>query len=271
MVSFADQPYPLRRKYLIYGGTGNLLFYAMLIFLIAESQNNALHTEYLDGLTNKVQNFYASLYLHFLSPRHIGIDQVIELDQGDRNLFRIEVKGLTVADKTIEKLRFFDLKGHILYDLQNPSGEGGIYEDVQKEAFVASRAGKMHFELEKKNSRNDMETYLPIENSQGQILGIMEVYEDVSRFEQHVMTSLIQGLAWPSLVYLLFNLTLYTIVFRADKIICSQTIRLLTIRKNIEKYIFTSTAQAIDEAFVKNQAWLPGKKQSFRLFLARYS
>lgn len=112
-----------------------------------------------------------------------------------------------------------------------------------------------------------MEVYLPIQNGDT-IVGILELYEDVTRFENQVYVALKKALIVPTIIFIAFNLVLFVIIVKADRIINSHTNLLISIRRNMEKYLSRSATDAIYNAVTLKQELFRGEKKELVIFFS---
>jgi class 3 adenylate cyclase len=263
-LSKRDTPFPLKRYYLVYGGSGSVIFYVILFMLIISAERQALYDEYIHGVTQKAKSMYLDIERDFLKPNDISIEQADLVGPDLRKGLREEIEEIVKMDFSVVKLKLFRVDGMTIYDHTNPENEGLLYPKRGDSGFISATQGKIKSNIEvESDGRRLMEAYLPIKrNGTGVVIAVLETYEDVSRFEDQVKKVLKDALLLPTIVFIIFNIVLYLIVAKADKIITENTNLLVTIRKNMEKYLSQSAITAIYHAVSEKKEIFQGKRQS---------
>ncbi|MBT3236712.1 MAG: adenylate/guanylate cyclase domain-containing protein [Bdellovibrionales bacterium] len=246
MGQIRDTPFPLVRYFLIYGGVGAVIFYIALISSILFSERDVLTTQYVNNLQEKAAGFYGELSRSVLEQHTIGFDTVLQQSQATKEKFRAHVSLLIKSSFRFSKVKVFNTEGLILFNHKNPSSEGGLYDAIQSVGFQNALHGKIFSKLESVQGVSFMEVYLPTYGVDGKkVVGVMEIYEDVSRFEQMAYQALRDSIAMPSIIFLFFAIMLSVLIRKAGSIINSSTYLLIRIRQQMEKYISQSAIAAI--------------------------
>lgn len=259
-----DTPFPLKRYYLVYGGIGSVLFYLLLFTLFIHAERQALYNEYIHSVSEKARNLYLDIERDFLKPQGIAIGQMESVETRIKDDFRKEIEELVTMDFSLTKLKLFRADAMTLYDHSNPDNEGNLYPSRDEAGFIAALHGRAQNEIVVENDgRRLMEAYLPIKH-QGteKVTAVLEIYEDVTRFEQQVRKALQDALILPTLVFAVFNIVLFLIVAKADRIIAKKTNLLVAIRRNMEKYLSQSAVTAICQAVSERKELFRGERQS---------
>ncbi|MDQ5910349.1 MAG: Guanylate cyclase protein [Pseudomonadota bacterium] len=264
-----DRHFPLKRYYLIYGGVGSLLFYILLFMLFINAERQALYDEYAHNVSDKARSLFMGIERDFLKPHQISIDQIGLNSLGEIAEFRKEI-ALAAVVFDLKKVKLFRVDGLTLYDHTTPDNEGLLYASRYQPGFIAAAYGEIHSEIEvEKDGRRFMEAYLPIQQPDtDKVIAILEIYEDVSRFDRQVQAALQQAIALPTLVFLCFNFVLFMIVARADRIIADHTHLLVSIRWNMEKYLSQSAVTAIYQAVSESKELFRGERQPLVIFFS---
>lgn len=264
VLSKSNTPFPLKRYYIIYGITGSLLFYVLLFILFIHAERQALYNEYIHSVSVKARNLYLDIERDFLKPRGLSIGQVDSVGAETRGALRHEIEGAIAMDFSLTKLKFFRADAMTLYDHSQPGNEGRLYASRNEIGFMSALKGNVESEIVvETGGKRLMEAYLPIKSKGSEdVVAILEIYEDVSRFEHQVGIALKEALVLPSVLFVVFNLALFMIVAKADRIIAENTNLLLAIRRNMEKYLSQSAVTAICHAVSEKKELFRGERQS---------
>lgn len=265
-----DTPFPLKRYYMIYGGIGSIIFYVLLFTLFIQAERQALYEEYIHGVSEKARSMYQDIQRDFLIPREIGIEQVSNGNPALTQALRHEIDAIVDTDFSLVKLKLLTADGRILYDHESPEKDGTRYGSADEPGFVSALQGKPSHVIEvEEDGRRLMEAYLPIRGvNRENVVAVLEIYDDVSRFEFQVKKALKNALFFPTLIFIVFNVVLCLIVAKADRIIAEKTNLLVTIRKNMEKYISRSAVAAIYQAVSQNKNLFLGNRRTIVIFFS---
>ena len=264
-----DKPFPLKRYYILYAGIGGVIFYAMLFSFFVHAERQALHQQYIYHLVEKVSSFYREINRDVLKENHANFESINPENEGFKQMFRNKVESLVKKDFGFAKVKMFNRKGTILYDYKDEANEGLKYNGVQGEGFQAALANKTFSKDEEADGRRFIEVYLPIRAVNAhEVVGVLEVYEDVSRFERIVLDALQEALVIPTLIFLAFNMMLLILVFKADAVITSNTMFLISVRQQMEKYISHSATQAIYSSVTEDKELFKGEMQDVVIFFS---
>lgn len=257
------KPFPLFRYYLLYGGVGAAIFYLLLFFSFIQAERQALHEQYIRHLTEKTISLYQDIERDFLVPNQLSFAD-LALDRGSlRKQFDAELDAIVLNDFSLAKVKMFTADGIVIYDHERPENEGLPYASIGEPLFQGALQGRTAATLEVDGNSRFMEVCLPIvAPGSNRVLGILELYEDVTRFEAEVYRALKQALLVPTIIFLLFNLVLCLLVIKADRIISADTELLHSIRRNMEKYLSSSTIEAIWTAVTGKLPLFTGHRQS---------
>jgi len=264
-----QKTFRLKRYYIVYGGLGAVIFYGLLFFFIVNAERQALYDQYVFYVQEKAKALYHDLERDFLQPRGLVLAEI-----GDRQtLLRLdlhkEIGEIVESDFALAKVKVISATGIVLYDHEKVENEGKPYSSEGTAAFRAARQGEVSSKVEVDNGNSRfMEVYLPIKDEQGQVSAIVEIYEDVSRYEEVVGRATQKALLLPSIIFVVFNLLLYLIVAKADRIITANTELLTAIRKNMEKYISSSAVEAIYRAVTSRKELFRGERQNLVIFFS---
>ena len=259
---YRDRPFPLKRYYLIYGGSGSVLFYVLLFALFIHSERQALYTEYFHGVSEKARNMYLDIERDFLRPQGISIEQV-DLDKPKiRQGLRKEIQEIVETDFSLAKVKLIRADALTLYDHTEIENEGLPYSSSTDSGFVSALRGNISSHIVVEDGQKLIEAYLPIQRKgTDKVVAILEIYEDVSRFERQVLISLREALVFPTIVFIAFNIVLFLIIAKADRIIGDNTNLLVAIRNNMEKYLSQSAVRAIYQATSENKELFRGERK----------
>lgn len=259
-----DTPFPLKKYYLLYGGMGSVLFYVLLFVLFIHAERQALYGEYIHSVSEKARNLYLDIDRDFLKPQGISVEGIASADREVKEHFRREVEEIVAMDFSLTKLKLFRVDAVTLYDSSDSRNEGALYDSRDDTGFRSALQGLISTEIEvEDDGRRLMEAYFPIKReSSGEVVAVLEIYEDVSRFEGKVRQAMKNALVLPTAVFVVFNLVLFLIVAKADGIIADKTNLLVTIRRNMEKYISQSAVSAIYKAVSQSTELFHGERQS---------
>lgn len=258
-----SKPFLLLRYYLLYGGLGAVVFYLLLIFSFTQAERMALYDQYIQHLTAKAQILYQDIDRDFLAPRQVELGG---LAQGPPALLReldAELDVLVRSDFNLARVKLFSAEGITLYDHEHPENLGQRYASWGEPGFQSALQGRAASSLEVDGNGRFMEICLPVlAPGTNRVLGVLELYEDVGRFEGQVYLALRQALLAPTLIFVVFNLILALLVAKADRIIAAETGLLHAIRQNMEKYLSRSAIEAIWTAVSGKLHLFTGKRQS---------
>lgn len=266
--SLSNKPFPLKRYYILYAGIGGIVFYGMLFSFFIHAERNALHQQYTENLIEKGSAFYRDVYRNALEKNHANFEAIQSEDL--RHQLRNKMEELIGTDFAFAKVKVFNRQGTILYDHEDRANEGDLYDDIQGEGFQGALQGKTFSKQEDDpNGRHFIEVYIPaFDLNTKQVVGVMEVYEDVTRFETMVYEALQEALVIPTLIFLLFNIMLFVIVFKADKVISVNTCLLIKVRQHMEKYLSRSTIEAIYSSVAGEKELFKGEIQDIVIFFS---
>jgi len=268
-VVLEDKPFPLKRYYMLYAGVGGIVFYAMLFSFFINAERDALYNQYIQNLLEKADVFYRDIDRDLLQKHHVTLDSIAEEGGALKQDFRHKVEKLIKTDFSFAKVKLFSHSGIVLYDYKDASKEGSLYNAVQGEGFQTALQGGTFSKLEDDGDKRFMELYLPTHvKGATEVGGVLEIYEDVSRFEAHVDTALEQALFIPTLIFIAFNILLFVIVLKADKVISANTSLLINVRQQMEKYLSKSATQAIYSAVTEEKELFRGEMQTIVTFFS---
>ncbi len=264
VVTKRDTPFPLKRYYLVYGCGGSVVFYMLLLMLFMQAERKALYEEYIHSVSEKARSLYLDIERDFLQPQGISIEQVDSAGVKIREGLRREVEGIFATDFSLAKLKLFRADAMTLYDHSDPGNEGGLYAARNEIGFTSALQGKVKNDIEVgSDGRRLMEAYLPIKlKGTDDVVAVLEIYEDVSRFERQVQVAMKEALILPTIVFIVFNIVMFLIVSKADRIIAEKTNLLVAIRRNMEKYLSQSAVTAICHAVSESRELFHGERQA---------
>lgn len=259
-----EKPFPLKQYYLLYGGLGALIFYVLLFMLLVHTQRQALYNQYLMGVTDKARAFYMDIDRDLLRPAGITFEEINPADEAFISQLHREISAVVSSDFSIGKVKVFSYDGLTLYDSQDQKNVGHPYALRAEAGFRTALRGQVASKVEiENNGHRFLEVYLPIFKAQTkQVVGILELYEDVTRFEKHIRTASQQVLLLPTIIFLAFNVLLFVIVAKADRLISDQTSLLLAIRHNMSKYLSSSAVEAICQAVSSQRELFRGDRRT---------
>ena len=265
-----DKPFPLKRYYILYAGIGGIVFYAMLFSFFIHAERQALHQQYIYHLVEKANSFYREINRDILEENHASFESISHENDEFKQMFRAKVESLVKTDFGFAKVKVFNRTGMVLYDYENKANEGLLYNGVQGEGFQAALANKTFSKEEgEPDGRRFIEVYLPAHAANSnEVVGVLEVYEDVSRFESIVIDALQEALVIPTLIFLAFNMMLLVLVFKADAVITSNTMFLISVRQQMEKYLSRSTTEAIYSSVTEQKELFKGEMQDIVIFFS---
>lgn len=269
-ILFDDTPFPLKRYYLIYAGVGGIIFYAMLFSFFIHAERQALHKQYIHNLVEKANSFYREIHRDVLQAKHTSFENIQNEESVVKAYFRAKIKELIKTDFGFAKVKVFSREGVILYDHEHPENEGLLYDDIQGEGFQTALADNTFFqEEEDPDGRRFIEVYVPVHAANtSEVVGVLEIYEDVSRFEAIVVEALKEALVVPTLIFMVFNLMLLVLVFKADRVISANTTFLISVRQQMEKYISRSATEAIYHAVSDEKELFKGEAKEVVIFFS---
>lgn len=258
-----ERPFPLKQYYLLYGGLGALIFYVLLFMLLVHTQRQALYNQYLMGVTDKARSFYMDIDRDFLKPAGLAFEELDPADTALMDSFHKEITAVVSSDFSIGKVKVFTSKGLTLYDSLDQKNVGQPYAARTEEGFRAALRGQAASKVEiEDNGHRFMEVYLPVLKTETtQVVGILELYEDVTRFEKHIRSASRKVLLLPTLIFISLNLLLFIIVAKADRLISDHTKLLIAIRHNMAKYLSSSAVEAICRAVSTKRELFRGERQ----------
>jgi len=265
----AGTSFPLFRSYLLYGGVGAVAFYLLLSISLMQEVRSALYDQYVGHLTEKARSLYQDIERDFLTPNHLSFADLARDRSRLRQQLDAELDAAVASDFNLARVKMFSTEGIVLYDHERPGNEGKIYGNFGEPLFQGALQGRIASIVEEDGEGRFMEVCLPIvAPASGQVMGVLEIYEDVSRFEAEVYRALRQALLWPSLIFLLFNLVLGFLVAKADRIITADTELLHEIRRKMEKYLSSATVEAIWSAVIGKQPLFAGRRQTLVIWFS---
>ncbi|MDX8387995.1 MAG: adenylate/guanylate cyclase domain-containing protein [Ghiorsea sp.] len=264
-----DKPFPLKRYYILYAGIGGIVFYAMLFSFFVHAERGALHDQYIGNLLEKANTFYRDVNRDVLLKHDASFDSMSFENKALKQEFRQKVESLIKTDFTFAKVKIFNRNGLVLYDHKDQNREGTVYDAVQGEGFQTALADGTFSKLEEKDGKRFMEVYLPTHAAHSSdVVGVLEIYEDVTRFEIMVFKALKQALVVPTFIFLAFNIMLLVLVLKANKVISSNTTLLVNVRKQMEKYMSKSASEAIYSAVAEEKELFRGEMQDIVIFFS---
>ena len=187
-----DTPFPLKQYYLVYGGIGSILFYVLLFMLFIYAERKALYNEYIHSVSEKARSMYLDIERDFLKLHGISIEQVDSLGAEAKGDLRLEIEEIVTMDFSLAKVKLFRADAMTLYDHSEPENEGHPYTSRDEVGFTSALQGNIASEIEvESDGRRLMEAYLPIKRKgTDDVVAVLEIYEDVSRFERQVRKAL---------------------------------------------------------------------------------
>ncbi|MDQ6989727.1 MAG: adenylate/guanylate cyclase domain-containing protein [Mariprofundaceae bacterium] len=264
-----DKPFPLKRYYILYAGIGGIVFYAMLFSFFIHAERQALHDQYIAHLVEKANAFYRDIDRDVLQENNASLHNISQENQLLKSEFRHKVESLIQTDFSFAKVKVFNPEGVVLYNHKDPSNEGSLYDAIEGEGFQTALANGTFSKLEDDGEKRFMEVYLPAHAvGSAEVVAVLEVYEDVTRFEAMVFAALKQALVLPTLIFMAFNILLFVIIIKADRIISSNTLLLINVRQQMEKYISKSATQAIYSAVQEDKELFRGEMQTIVTFFS---
>ncbi|MBU0676281.1 MAG: adenylate/guanylate cyclase domain-containing protein [Proteobacteria bacterium] len=264
-----NTPFPLRQYYTIYGGLGGIIFYVMLFVLFINAEQDALYGQYIQSVQHKAESLYQDVSRDFLEPRGMTFEQINPFDTTMHRELRNEIDGIVTHDFALAKVKIFSSRGITLYDHTAPQQEGLISSTKDESTFLTAMQGTVVSKFKTESGRQLLELYLPIFNrQQNHVVGILELYEDVSRFKKQLHFALKQALLLPTLVFIIFNIVLFLIVTKADRIIAKNTRFLVDIRRKMEKYLSPSAVNAIYHSVSTRDEIFQGERQEVVVFFS---
>jgi len=233
-----------------------------MLFIHAERQ--ALYNEYIHSVSEKARSLYLDIERDFLKPHGISIEQVDSLGIKIKEGLRREIEEIVAMDFSLAKVKLFRADAMTLYDHNEPENEGHLYTSPAEVGFISALQGTIKSNIEvESDGRRLMEAYLPIKRKgTDDVVAVLEIYEDVSRFERQVRKALKEALILPTIVFIVFNIVLFLIVAKADRIIAENTNLLVAIRRNMEKYLSQSAVRAIYQAVSERKELFRGERQA---------
>jgi len=265
-----DKPFPLKRYYILYAGIGGIVFYAMLFSFFTHAERQALQKQHIAHLVEKGNTFYRDISRDVLEDDHTTFERIIAGNGELRNKLRTKMEFLLNTDFGFAKVKVFNRAGVVLYDHEDKHNEGILYDDTQGIGFQKALRGESFFKQEEDpDGRRFIEVYIPAFSVDSkEVVGILEIYEDVSRFEGIVYDALKDAILMPTLIFMLFNIMLFVIVFKADKVISLNTQLLIQVREQMEKYLSRSTTEAIYHAVAEEKELFTGEMQDIVIFFS---
>ncbi|HID36606.1 MAG TPA: adenylate/guanylate cyclase domain-containing protein, partial [Ghiorsea sp.] len=228
------------------------------------------HQQYIYHLVEKANSFYREINRDILEENHASFESISHENDDFKQMFRAKIESLVKTDFGFAKVKVFNRTGMVLYDYENKANEGLLYNGVQGEGFQAALANKTFSkEEDEPDGRRFIEVYLPAHAANSnEVVGVLEVYEDVSRFESIVIDALQEALVIPTLIFLAFNMMLLVLVFKADAVITSNTMFLISVRQQMEKYLSRSTTEAIYSSVTEQKELFKGEMQDVVIFFS---
>jgi len=265
-----DKPFPLKRYYILYAGIGGIVFYAMLFSFFTHAERQTLQKQHISHLVEKGNSFYRDISRDVLEVNDATFESVTTRNDALRSKLRSKMETLLNTDFGFAKVKVFNRSGVVLYDHEDKSNEGAFYDDIQGTGFQKSLVGETFFKQETDpDGRRFIEVYIPtLAVDSKEVVGVLEIYEDVSRFETIVFDALKDAIVMPTLIFLLFNIMLFAIVFKADKVISLNTKLLIQVRQQMEKYLSRSTTEAIYHAVTEEKELFTGEMQDIVIFFS---
>lgn len=265
-----DRIFPLKRYYLVYAGLGGIIFYAILFTSFSHTERKALYDQYVENLTGKARMLYRNIDRNFLMVNQIDLEDIGKDDKSYQEQLREEIDGVIRTVFNPAKVKVFNNEGIVLYDHGDKANMGKPYDSSHEVGFITALNGYPAAKVERDdNNKRYMEIYLPIYDTRAQgVVGILELYEDVSRFEEQVYLALKQALILPTVIFIAFNLVLFIFVAKADRIISLNTELLISLRRNMEKYLSSSAIDAIYNAVTFKKELFQGSRQNIVMFFS---
>jgi len=163
----------------------------------------------------------------------------------------------------VANIRLIRADGLMLYDHSIPENVGLPYPSRHHYGHRSALEGKAYSVVEVEGGQRLMEAYLPIKrHDTGEVVAVLELYDDVSRFEGQVRAALYEAMLFPTIVFAIFSIVLFSIVARADRIITSDTNLIVATRRNMERYLSRSAVEAIHKSAVEEDDYLHGERES---------
>jgi class 3 adenylate cyclase len=268
-ISIEDKPFPLKRYYILYAGIGGIAFYVMLFSFFVHAERQALYHQYVANLLEKASTFYRDVNRDVLIKNNASFATISFQNESLKQAFRAKVEALVSTDFSFAKVKVFNKTGMVLYDHEEKDNEGSMYDAIQSEGFQTALSNRTFSKLEDKDGKRFMEVYLPTHAANSEnVVGVLEIYEDVTRFEKMVFVALKQALVIPTLIFMAFNMLLLVIVFKADKVITTNTNLLINVRKQMEKYLSKSATKAIYHAVTEEKELFRGEMETIVVFFS---
>ncbi len=263
-----DNPFPLKRYYILYAGTGVVLFYALFFAFFVRAERQVLYDQHIAHLTDKAHILYRDISRDILRSRSISWDDMAGNDLHRRQL-RDEIAPLIQMDFNMDMIKLLSRDGIVLYDHANSANEGKPYDSMHEPGFQTALQGQTAAQVEHEPNGRFMEVYLPIlDRNETAVVAVLEVYENVGRFEKQVYAALNKIILVPTMIFALLQFILFLIIAKADTVIAEKTNLLVTIRRNMEKYLSSSATRAIYEAVTMRKELFRGERQQVVVFFS---
>ncbi len=266
----SNKPFPLKRHYVTYAGIGAIVFYTLLLLLFMHAEREALYEEYIHSVSDKARSLYFDVERDFLRPNGIYLNQLDPSDQIIMDGLRHEIDDIVQSDFSLAKVKLIRADALMLYDNEERANEGALYTSRDESGFKTARNGEIAYDIEQEDDgRRLIELYLPIlDQDSRQLIAVLEIYEDITRFETQAKAAMQHALAAPTAAFILFNIVLFMIVAKADKIISRNTRLLISIRHDMEKYLSQSAVNAIYQAASTKKELFRGDRQELVVFFS---
>ncbi len=155
----------------------------------------------------------------------------------------------------IYKMKIFKPNGLTLYS--SDLSEVGVVADINKPEFASALAGRPHSTLNQVPSAIGMggrlkniesvETYLPKHDANGQIVGVVEIYTDVTaasaRMHEMIRSTILLSIG----ICLFLYASLYVIASRADRLMRSQYRALQGFNERLDTEVSQRTAHMLNQ------------------------
>lgn len=217
--------FSLKKFFFWSGGSAVLIF--IMLFTAGIYQHDSQNVETF-GERENIQ--LASFLRNFIFQK-TNLEEALRLD-GNQKFNLQELKQIIDDFSVIHpilKVKIFALDGDTRFStvaseigqdkdskgFQVAAGQGKAVSEMTFKASFVSLAGVL-------KNRQIVETYLPIDNSQGKRIGVFELYSDVTPLLEKSQSALYEFLLLLIAGYLLLFVFLYMLVRRADNIIKQQ-------------------------------------------------
>jgi signal transduction histidine kinase len=186
-----------------------------------KEENNVVLTQFL---SNKLWQDYNS----FLSPAHQLNDEELAADPRISLLYQNVLA--QVKNSSVVKVKIFDLQGRTIFSTDTSQ----IGEKTQSPSYLSARDGKVISQLGRQDTFEETQntlknshlisSYIPIYANQedGEILGVFEVYSDVTSWLQRIRQTQYTVILGSLLILALLYAVIFLFIKRADKLLKEQ-------------------------------------------------